>query len=188
MCVNKNNVCTCVCTCIKHENVKKGIGVYSSSNGRLQAVAGEVSGGSEETTQPERDTWSQRWDPHCLGWAPCTKVTVCSLPHCWQEFWEFITHLVQHSTPSATTHSACVVSRMVSMSTGPGWVLMWSVEGHPHNISFGYNALPTLNLLGVTQSNFHIVPPKWYMDNLEKLLRAVIFIYAARLASQFQIR
>lgn len=110
LCVYTKIMCACVYARLKNENLKKGIGVYSHSNGRPQAVAGEVSGGSEETTQPERDTWSQRWDLHCLGWAPCTKVTVCSLPHCWQEFWEFITHLVQQSMPSVTTgtHPLCL--------------------------------------------------------------------------------
>lgn len=54
-----------------------------------------------------------------------------------------------HRQPLVPIHSACVVSGMASMSTGPGQGLIWSVQGHPHNIGFGYNTVPTLNLLGV---------------------------------------
>lgn len=52
--------------------------------------------------------------------------------------------------------------------------LMGQAQSHPPYVGFGYLTLPTPISLGVISNNSHILPPKWSMNNLEKLLRAII--------------
>lgn len=93
-----------------------------------------------------RLSWA-RWDPvrrHLL------------LLHCWQL-----------PVPSLPTFSP---GHYFASGEGP----TRQAQGHPHYVGFSYLTLLTLMLLGVISNTSHNLPPKWCMNNLEKLHWALI--------------
>lgn len=70
--------------------------------------------------------------------------------------------------------SLCPAAPTCCVPTAFWGSLMGQAQSHSPHVGFGSLTLPTPITLGVISNNSHILPPKWSMNNLEKLLWAII--------------
>lgn len=100
-----------------------------------------------------------------MAW--CSQLMFSSLP--WARWGAARRHLL---LPHCWQYPLCPRFPPDSISSWEG--LTRQAQNHPHHVDFGYLALLALMLLGFFSNNSHILPPKWYMNDLKKLLWAVI--------------